>query len=64
MNHTFLKIALFLVIVGAINWGHVGLFYLNLVATFFGDSIFSNILYIVIGLCGIANLSLLFSDQW
>ena len=64
MNHTLLKVALFLIIVGAINWGLVGLFNLNLVATFFGDSLIANIIYIVIGLSGIANLSILFSDKW
>lgn len=64
MNHTLLKVALFLIIVGAVNWGLVGLFNLNLVATFFGDSLIANIIYIVIGLSGIANLSILFSDKW
>lgn len=64
MNHTLLKVALFLIIVGAVNWGLIGLFNLNLVATFFGDSLIANIIYIVIGLSGIANLSILFSDKW
>ena len=31
------KIALVLIIIGAINWGLIGLFNFNLVATIFGD---------------------------
>ena len=64
MNRTFLKAALFLIIVGALNWGLVGLFNLNLVATIFGDSLLANIIYIIIGISGIASLSILFSEDW
>ena len=44
-------IALALVIIGALNWGLVGLFGFDLVATLFGEmSILSRILYILIGI--------------
>ena len=40
------KIALILIIIGAINWGLIGFFKFDLVATLFGDmSILSRIVY-------------------
>lgn len=56
------KIALVLTIVGALNWGLVGLFEIDLVATLFdgSDSIISRIIYTVIALAGIINIGLLF----
>lgn len=54
-------IALTLTIIGAINWGLIGLFDFNLVALIFGgvDSLFTKIIYIIVGICGIINLKLL-----
>ena len=47
-------VALVLVIVGALNWGLVGLFDFNLVAELFGvDSALSNLVYILVGVAGI-----------
>ncbi len=47
-------IALTLTIVGAINWGLVGLFGFNLVAFLFGDmSWLSRIIYIIVAICGL-----------
>ena len=46
-------IALILVIVGAVNWGLVGLFRFNLVAALFGDSIVSAAVYTLVGIAGI-----------
>ncbi len=49
---------LILVVVGAINWGLVGFFKFDLVKTLFGDlTLFSRIIYAVIGLCGLYALS-------
>ena len=48
-------IALTLTIVGAINWGLVGLFGFNLVAFLFGDmSWLSRIIYIIVAICGLS----------
>ena len=45
-----------LTIVGALNWGLVGLFGFNLVAQFFGDMpIMSRIIYSLVGLSAIAS---------
>jgi uncharacterized membrane protein YuzA (DUF378 family) len=61
---TLQKVALVLTIVGALNWGLVGLFEFDLVASLFGgaDQVVSRVIYTVIGLAGIINIGLLFND--
>ncbi len=56
--HTFMNlICSILVIIGAINWGLVGAFNLNLVSVLFGPmSILSRIIYIIIGIAGICDI--------
>ena len=55
LDYTILTIA----IIGAINWGLVGFFKLDLVALLFGDmSLMSRIIYAVVGLCGLYLISL------
>ncbi len=55
------KIALALVIIGAINWGLVGIFNFNLVDTIFGAmSIISRIIYILVGISGLWAIKILF----
>jgi len=47
-------VALILIIIGALNWGLVGLFNFDLVATIFGDmSIISRVIYAVVGVSGL-----------
>ena len=48
-------IALLLVIVGAVNWGLVGLFQFDLVATLFGGqtATLSRVVYTLVGLSGV-----------
>jgi uncharacterized protein len=47
-------IALILVIVGALNWGLVGLFEFDLVAALFGTlSVMSKIVYTLVGFAGL-----------
>lgn len=51
------KIAGILVIVGALNWGLIGLFKWNLVSAIFGSvSALERIVYILVGLAGVAML--------
>ena len=55
------KIALIFTIIGAINWGLIGFFDFNLVASLFEEaSIVSRIIYAIVGVCGIINIMLLF----
>lgn len=57
------KIALVLVVIGAINWGLVGIFNFNLVDAIFGTmSILSRIIYILVGISGLWSIRLLFVD--
>ena len=55
------RIALVLVIIGALNWLLVGLLKYDLVAALFGgsDALISRIIYIVVGLAGLWCISLL-----
>lgn len=58
------KIALALVIIGAINWGLIGLFNFNLVDTLFGAmSIISRIVYILVGVSGLWCIKALFTSE-
>jgi len=59
------KFALILVIIGAINWGLIGLFQFDLVATLFGgqEAILSRIIYSLVGVAGIYCITLLFRDR-
>lgn len=51
---TIYKIALVVVIIGAINWGMVGIFNVNLVSLLFGvDTFLTNFVYALVGICGL-----------
>lgn len=56
------KISLVLVVIGALNWGSIGLFQFDIVAWLFGGqaAIISRIVYTLVALAGIWCLSLLF----
>jgi uncharacterized membrane protein YuzA (DUF378 family) len=52
-------IALTLVIIGALNWLLIGLFSFDLVATLFGVmSVFTRIIYSLVGVCGLICIGL------
>ena len=58
---TIEKIGLVFTIVGAINWGLVGLFDLNLVTFLFQEGSFlTKLIYIIIGIFGVLNIWILF----
>jgi len=60
---TLQKVALVFIIIGAINWGLIGLFDFNLVETLFGvDNVITKIVYVLVGISGIIDISLLFND--
>lgn len=57
------KIALVFTIIGAINWGLIGIFGFNLVNALFGiDTFITNFIYIIVGISGLINAMLLFYD--
>ena len=48
------RIALIISIIGALNWGSIGLFRFDLVAFLFGDmSWLSRIVYVLVGISGL-----------
>jgi uncharacterized protein len=53
MKYLLKWIAWVLVIVGALNWGLVGLFNFDLVASLFGSGLVSSIVYSLVGLSGL-----------
>lgn len=59
------KISFLLVIIGAINWGLIGVANFDLVATLFGSisQILQRIIYIAVGIAAIDLLVLLFKSK-
>ena len=59
------RIALILVIIGALNWGTVGLFGFDMVAFLCGGqmAVLSRIIYSVVGIAGLWCVSLLFRER-
>ena len=58
---TLQKILLVFTIIGAVNWGLIGIFDVDLVAMIFGDgTFFTRTIYTIVGICGIINIGLLF----
>ena len=53
------KTALVPTIIGAINWGLIGAFNFNLVTTLFKESMLTNVVYIIVGICGLINIGIL-----
>ena len=56
------KIALLLTIIGAVNWGLIGIFQFDLVSYIFGGqgALLSRIVYTLVGAAGLWCISLLF----
>ncbi len=59
------KLALILAIIGALNWGSIGLFGFDVVAFICGGqmAIVSRIIYTLVGLAGLWCISLLFREN-
>ncbi len=59
------KIALVFTIIGAVNWGLIGLFDFNLVNMIFGGmEMLEKIVYIIVGVCGLINIGILFTELY
>lgn len=59
------KIALILVIIGALNWGSIGIFSFDVVAWIFGGqgAVISRIIYTLVAIAGVWCISLLFREK-
>ena len=54
------KVLLCVTIIGAVNWGLIGILDFDLVAFLFGSStFFTKIIYSLVGICGLINLGIL-----
>lgn len=59
---TLQKLALVFTIIGALVWGIIGIFDINIIDVIFQDMyIIARIIYIIVGICGIINIGLLFN---
>ena len=57
------RIALVLIIIGAINWVRIGIFNFSLASTIFGNMTWiTRIIYGLVGLSGLWGIKLLFDD--
>lgn len=65
MTSTIDNVALVLVIIGALNWGSIGLFGFDFVAALFGGqmSLISRIIFSLVGVAGLWSITLLFKDK-
>lgn len=65
MQSTIDNIALVLVIIGALNWGSIGLFGVDLVGSLLGGqlSLMSRIIFSVVGIAGLWSITLLFKEK-
>ncbi len=58
------RVALVLVIIGALNWLSVGLFRYDLVAAIFGTaSLLTRTIFTIVGIAGLYSISLLFRQS-
>lgn len=59
------NLALTLVIIGAINWGSIGIFRFDFVSAIFGGSgsVITRIIFTLVGLAGLWTIGLLFKDK-
>jgi uncharacterized membrane protein YuzA (DUF378 family) len=59
------RAALILVIIGALNWGSIGIFGFDLIGSLFGGqgATISRIIFTVVGLAGLWAISILFKEQ-
>ncbi len=58
---TLQKVCLAVTIIGAVNWGLIGLLDFNLVEMLFGTGILARIIYSLVGITGLINIGILFN---
>ena len=59
------SISLILIVIGALNWGLIGIFQFDIVAALFGgmSGVVSRIVYTLVGLAGIWGITMLFRKE-
>jgi uncharacterized protein len=56
MLKRFEPLALFLMVVGALNWGILGLTDTNVLAEIFGTGTLTDVIYVLVGVAGLVSL--------
>ncbi len=60
--NTLQKVCLVITIIGALNWGFIGLLDINIIEAIFGEaSVIGRIIYSLVGLTGLINIGILFT---
>jgi uncharacterized protein len=49
----FEPVALLILVLGALNWGMVGLFDTNVISDVFGNGTLTDVVYTIVGVCGL-----------
>jgi uncharacterized protein len=62
MIKRFEPVVLLVLVLGALNWGMVGLFDTNVIADIFDGGTLTDIVYVVIGVCGLLATPRLFES--
>lgn len=60
--NTLQKACLVIIIIGALNWGFIGLLDINIIESVFGvGSVIARVIYSIVGLTGLINVGILFT---
>ncbi len=54
MIKRFEPVALLVIVLASLNWGMVGLFDTNVISDVFGGGTLTDVVYVVVGVCGLA----------
>ncbi len=49
-------VALLIIVLGALNWGMVGLFETNVISDVFGGGTLTDVVYTIVGVCGLLHV--------
>ena len=63
MIKRFEPVALLIVVLGALNWGMVGLFDTNVISDVFGTGTLTDVVYAVVGVCGLLYVPKVLEDM-
>ena len=59
----FEPVALLIMVLGALNWGMVGLFDTNVISDVFGSGTLTDVVYAIVGVCGLLYVPKVLEDM-
>jgi uncharacterized membrane protein YuzA (DUF378 family) len=63
MVKRFEPITLLILVLGALNWGMVGLFDTNVISDVFGSGTLTDVVYAIVGVCGLLYVPKVLEDM-